>query len=328
MFVAKLAVIGRRAMASIFLALASVIAGPVLAESAAPKVVVTLKPVHALVSAIMEGVGTPVLLVDGAQSPHTFALKPSGARAMAQADLFIRVSPALEAFTLKASEALPPSVSMLTLAGVPGVHVLKQRQGALFEAHDHHDEGEVGGDHDHCGDDHVAIDGHIWLDPENAKAIVTAVTKALVARYPESAGRFKSNAAALDAKIAKLEAELATELAPLNGKSFIVFHDAYHYFEARFGLQASGSITLSPEVQPSAKRLTEVRQKIWGLGAVCVFAEPGFQPALVAAVTEGSKAKSGTLDPEGVALQPGPDLYFDLMRNLGRDMKACLQPLP
>ena len=203
------------------------------------------------------------------------------------------------------------------------MQVLKQRQGALFEAHDHHHDD---GDHDHGGDEHAAIDGHIWLDPENAKAIVIAVTKALVARYPESAERFKSNASALDAKIAALESDLTTELAPLKGKSFIVFHDAYHYFENRFGLQAVGSITLSPEVQPSAKRLTEVRQKVAGLGAVCVFAEPGFQPALISAVTEGTKAKAGTLDPEGVALQLGSDLYFDLMHNLAHSLVSCLSP--
>ena len=319
--------IGRSALAVAVLALGCVTVCPVPAvAAAAPKVVVTLKPVHALVAAIMDGVGQPALLVDGAQSPHTFALKPSGARALATADVFIRVSPTVEPFTLKAVQALPPSVSSLTLVDVSGIKVLEQRHGGAFEAHAHSENanehhGEVDGDRSRS-------DGHIWLDPENAKVIVDAVTKVLAARDPENAARYDANALKLRAKIAALETDLTQELAAIKDKPFIVFHDALQYFEKRFGLQAAGSITVSPEVQPSAKRLTEVRHKIAGLSAVCVFAEPGFQPALVAAVTEGSAAKAGTLDPEGIALQPSSDLYFDLMRNLANDMKKCLQPLP
>ena len=319
--------IGRSALAVAVLALGCVTVCPVPAvAAAAPKVVVTLKPVHALVAAIMDGVGQPALLVDGAQSPHTFALKPSGARALATADVFIRVSATVEPFTLKAVQALPPSVSSLTLVDVSGIKVLEQRHGGAFEAHAHSENanehhGEVDGDRSRS-------DGHIWLDPENAKVIVDAVTKVLAARDPENAARYDANALKLRAKIAALETDLTQELAAIKDKPFIVFHDALQYFEKRFGLQAAGSITVSPEVQPSAKRLTEVRHKIAGLSAVCVFAEPGFQPALVAAVTEGSTAKAGTLDPEGIALQPSSDLYFDLMRNLANDMKKCLQPLP
>ena len=318
--------IGRSALTIAVLALGCVTVCPVPAvAAAAPKVVVTLKPVHALVAAIMDGVGQPALLVDGAQSPHTFALKPSGARALATADVFIRVSPAVEPFTLKAVQALPPSVSSLTLVDVSGIKVLEQRHDGAFDAHAHSENAD-----EHHGEDdgdHSGVDGHIWLDPENAKVIVDAVTKVLAARDPENAARYDANALKLRAKIAALETDLTQELAAIKDKPFIVFHDALQYFEKRFGLRAAGSITVSPEVQPSAKRLTEVRHKIAGLSAVCVFAEPGFQPALVAAVTEGSTAKSGTIDPEGIALQPGPDLYFDLMRNLANDMKKCLQPL-
>lgn len=285
-----------------------------------------MKPVHALVAAIMDGAGAPVLLVDGAQSPHTFALKPSAARAIAQADIFIRVSPSLEPFTARVVENLPPTVTLLTLVGAPGIHVIAQRRGGTFEAHDHHDN-DMHGDHEqHAGDgdaDRAGIDGHIWLDPENAKAIVAEVSKVLADRFPADAERFRTNAAALLTRLASLDGELAQSLLPARGKPFIVFHDAYQYFETRFGVSAAGSVTISPEVQPSAKRLTEVRQKVFALGAVCVFAEPGFQPALVAAVTEGTEAKTGTLDPEGLALQPGPELYFELMYNLARSMLDC-----
>ncbi|MEQ1652231.1 MAG: zinc ABC transporter substrate-binding protein [Hyphomicrobium sp.] len=294
------------------------------AAAAEPKVVVTLKPIHALVSQIMEGAGKPVLIVDGSASPHTFTLKPSGAQAINQADVFIRVSEALEPFTHKIADALPKSVRLMSLVQSPGVALLSQRTGATFEVHDHSDveHGDHGDDHDAPADG--AKDNHIWLDPQNAKAIVDDVAKKLSAIYPEHAATFARNAVSLVAKIDALSAEITAELAPVKDKPFIIFHDATQYFEKRFGLAAAGSVTVSPDVQPSAKRLTAVRKKIASLGAVCVFAEPGFQPKLVAAVTEGTSARAGTLDPEGISLTAGPELYFDLMRGLAKGVAGCL----
>ncbi len=310
-------------------ALALVLAASGFDAEAAPKVVVTVKPVHALVAAIMAGAGSPQLLVEGSASPHTFTLKPSAARAIEQADIFIRVSEATEPFTHRLAEGLPKAVTLITLADEKyGVTLLDQRAGGAFEAH-HHD-GEAGhedhGDDDaagHSGDGH-AKNGHIWLDPENAKAITDAVASALAARAPDDAAVFKANAQSLKARIDALATDIAAELAPVKGKPFIAFHDAYQYFEKRFGLTAAGTITLSPEQQTSARRLSEVRAKIKDTGAACVFAEPGFQPNLVAAVSEGTRARIATLDPEGLLLMPGPDLYFVLMKNLSQGFKACL----
>ncbi len=288
-----------------------------------PRVVVTLKPVHALVAAVMAGVTEPTLVVDGSASPHTFTLKPSVARAINSADVFIRVSEQLEPFTRKVAEALPKSVTLITLADQKsGVKLLDQRTGSIFEQDEHTDQGDHG---KHDGRDHeVQHDAHIWLDPANAKAIVEDVTKALEIKYPAHAETFRANATTLLAKIDALSSEIEKDLAPVKDKPFIVFHDAYQYFEKRFGLAAAGSVTWSPDQQPSAKRLTAVRKKIGELGAVCVFSEPGFQPKLINAVTEGTKARSGTLDPEGIALTPGPDLYFELMRGLAKSAVACL----
>lgn len=301
------------------------------AETQAPNVVVTIKPIYALVSEVMAGVGTPMLLVGGSASPHTFTLRPSTARAINDADVFIRVSDALEPFTRKIAEALPPGVKMLTLADAPGLTLLDQRHGGTFEPHVHGHEGAEAHEHhgahgDHDDDDHdeEGKDGHIWLDPQNAKAIVAIVTKTLASRYPEYATKFASNAAALDKRLDGLDHELSAELSGARNKPFIVFHDATQYFEMHFGLSAAGSITVSPDVPPSGRRLTQVRQKIESLGAVCVFSEPEFQPRLVQAVTEGTKARSGTLDAEGVMLKPDPDLYFTLMRGLAHNLTSCL----
>jgi zinc transport system substrate-binding protein len=269
-------------------------------------------------------------VVDGSASPHTFTLKPSTARAINEADIFIRVSDSLEPFTRKIVTSLPQSVTVLTLAGADGIKLLDQRKGGTFEKHvhgheageeahaDHADEHE---DHDH---DEDGKDGHLWLDPQNAKAIVADVTKVLAARYPEYAEKVQHNAAALDADLDALDGELAAELKGSHGKPFIVFHDATQYFENHYGLGAAGSITVSPDVPPSAMRLTEVRRKISSLGTVCVFTEPSFQPNLVAAVTEGTHARAGALDAEGQMLTPGTGLYFDLMRGLAHNLASCL----
>lgn len=292
---------------------------PAAVRAEAIDVVVTIKPIHSLVAQVMEGVGYPTLLVDGSASPHSFSLKPSHVRAIDAADVFIRVSERLEPFTGKIVRSLPESVRLLTLIDAPGLKLLGQRPSGMFERHQH--------DADEPADaDAAAKDGHIWLDPDNAKAIAHNVASVLSERYPDHARQFKANAERLNDQIDALASELAAGTRPLRDKPFVVFHDAYQYFDARFGLDAVGSITVSPDVQPSAKRLTELRRKIRSLKAVCVFAEPWFQAPLVAALTEDTDARAGTLDPEGMTLEPGPQLYFALMRNLAAGLKSCLDP--
>lgn len=295
------------------------------AEGIPVRVTVTSKPIHSLVAQVMEGVAFPLLIVEGASSAHTFTLKPSAARAIAGSALFVRVSERMEPFTRKLVEGLPTNVTVLTLADAHlGVTLLPQRLSGTFETHAH----QEGGHNDHNAHDEDAVhgsatDGHLWLDPQNARAIVNAVAKALAAKWPQHAAQFKDNAAKADAALAALESELSAQLAPIKGKPFIVFHDAYQYFEHRFGVVAVGAVTLSPDQPPSAKRLTEVRQKLRTLHAACIFAEPQFQPKLLAAVTEGTTVRTGTLDPEGQALEPGSGLYAQLMRTLARNLASC-----
>lgn len=291
---------------------------PVRAENI--DVVVTIKPIHSLVSRVMQGVAEPTLLVDGSSSPHSFSLKPSHIRAIANAGVFVRVSERLEPFTGKIVRSLPDSVRLVTLVDAPGMRLLSQRTSGTFEPDGH--------DHDAPSDDAGAgKDSHIWLDPDNAKTIGRDVAAVLGERYPQHAAQFKANAERLAGDIDALTAELQGATAPLRDRPFVVFHDAYQYFDDRFDLDAVGSITVSPDVQPSAKRLNELRQKIRAVKAVCVFAEPLFQPQLVAALIEGTDARAGTLDPEGMGLTPGPQLYFALMRNLAASLKGCLAPV-
>jgi zinc transport system substrate-binding protein len=305
----------------------SLTAGSAWAEELA--VVATIKPVHALVAQVMGDTGQPKLLVGGTASPHTYSLKPSDAKALNNARLIFRVSEDIEPFTRKIVAALPKTVTVITLAGAPGLTLLDKRSGNTFEAHDHDHGHDQGHDHGH-GDHHEAEtkgpvrDAHIWLDPRNGVAMVKEITRALSAAAPDKAATFEANATAAIADIEAAATEIDAELASVKGKPFVVFHDAYQYFEERFKVPAAGAITISPEVQPSAKRLGEIRRKIKDLDVACVFAEPQFKSKLVATVVEGTGAKAGTLDPEGASIEAGPDAYVSLLKNLAQGLKGCL----
>ncbi len=291
----------------------------------APKVVVSIKPIHSLVAAIMQGVGMPDLIVDGASSPHTYALKPSNARSLQQAQLVFWVGPGMEAFLQKPLTALGSNATVVELDDAPGITKLKFREGGAFEPHDDgdgHDAGDERADgHDH---DNGEFDTHLWLDPHNAKAMAAEITTSLVAADPANALTYEANQKTLNDKLDALDTEIASTVAPVKDKPFIVFHDAYQYFEHRYGVRVSGSITVSPETIPGAQRVAEIRSKVADLGATCVFAEPQFEPKLVNVVLEGTSAKSGVLDPEAATLPQGPDLYFDLMRDIASSLKSCL----
>ncbi|WHO75090.1 zinc ABC transporter substrate-binding protein [Rhizobium sp. BT03] len=310
----------------------------------APVVVTSIKPIHSLVAAIMQGVGEPELIVDGAASPHTYSLKPSNARALQEAKVIFWTGPGLEAFLEKPLEALGSKASIAELDNAPGLVKLPFREGGAFEPHDDGDhEAAAADDHDHEAagagheeahahhDDHEehehghgAFDTHLWLDPMNAKAMAAMITTTLVAADPANALTYQANAKALDDKLTALDKEIAATVAPVKNKPFIVFHDAYQYFEHRYGIRVAGSITVSPETIPGAERVSEIHRKVGELGATCVFAEPQFEPRLVNVVTEGTNARSGVLDPEAATLKAGPDLYFTLMRGITESMKDCL----
>ncbi|MCQ1836676.1 zinc ABC transporter substrate-binding protein [Neorhizobium galegae] len=299
---------------------------------AAPEVVVSIKPIHSLVASIMKGVGEPKLIVDGAASPHTFSLKPSNAAAIEGADVIFWIGPGIEAFLEKPLDALAASATVIELEDAPGLQKLPFRESGAFEAHDDgHEAGEAPehDDHQHADHDddhhgHGGFDTHLWLDAMNAKAMAAEIEKTLVSADPVNAAAYQANGAMLMKDIDALDTEIKATVAPVKSKPFIVFHDAYQYFEHRYGVSVAGSITVSPETMPGAERVDQIQKKVKELGATCVFAEPQFEPKLVAVVTEGTPARSGTLDPEAATLKSGSGLYFELMRGLARSMKNCL----
>jgi zinc transport system substrate-binding protein len=305
------------------------LASPAFAQDVPLKVVVTLKPIHALVLQVMDGTDTPSLVVNGTASPHTYALKPSDAKLFNDADVVFRVSESLEAFTAKVVRSLPKTVQVVTLEQAAGMKTLPRRTGATFEGHNHGGKSHAGHGHGHAPGakaSKTAIDGHLWLDPANAKAAVAVIAETLAAKRPKHADAFKINAAKAIERLKALEADLAVDLKNAAGKPYVVFHDAFQYLEARYGLVPVGSITIDPDIPPSGKRLVDLRKKITTLGASCVFAEPSFENKLVQTVIEGTAAKTGTLDPEGLMVPAGPDAYDVLMRRLSAGLKACLAP--
>lgn len=302
---------------------------------AEPDVIASITPLHSLVAGVMDGVAEPYLLVGGGESPHTYSLKPSEAARLERADLVVWIGPDLESFLQRPLQSLAREDSILRIQDVEAVDFLDARHGGSWEAHadDHaehghggHDEhGHVDHGHDEEGhDEERSTDMHIWLDPDNAKAIVEAVAERLSGIDPANAETYAANAEEVQTRIEALDEELVEMLEPVADRPYIVFHDAYQYFERHYALNAVGSITVSPERQPGARRLNDMRNRIVEDGAVCVFREPQFAPALVQTVIEGTPARSGVLDPLGAALEPGPDAYPQLLRTMAQSLKACL----
>ena len=296
-----------------------------LVALAGPKIVASIKPVHSLVAGVMREVGEPRLLVPGGASPHEYSLRPSDARAISEADIVFWIGPELESFMVKPLQNAKGRVRSVALLDAPGVAVLPLREGGAWEPHQHHPTEPVGHHSDHDHDHESGRDVHIWLDPVNAVAMARRIVAVLGDADSAHRADYERNGAALIERLNQLDQQLAGDLAPIKDRPFIVFHDAYQYFERRYGLSAAGSITLSPEQRPGAKRVTEIQARIRDLGVRCVFGEPQFQPALVETAIAGSGARSGVLDPEGGAeLQAGPEAYFELLRRLADSLRTCL----
>jgi len=283
------------------------------ASAATPKVVVSIKPLHSLAIGVMDGIATPDVLIKGSASVHAYALKPSEAAALRRADIVFWIGPEFEAFLEK---SVAGKKGTRALGDIPGLKRLSARSGGVWE----------GQTDPHDSDPHDAAhhDGHVWLDPANAKVIVAAMAEALAAADTDNAARYRANAVAVAARIDALDADLKAQLAPVQSKPYVVFHDAYQYFERHYGLRAVGSVTVSADRAPGARRVLEIKKKLSDLGAACIFSEPQFAPTLVNALAQDDKIATGVLDPEGSTLAPGADLYTTLMRNLASNLIACL----
>jgi zinc transport system substrate-binding protein len=294
------------------LALAALLAGASPAD-AAPRVVTSFAPLQSVVAGVMEGIGTPETLVRSGASPHVYAMRPSEARLLEEAQLVFWIGPEYETFLARPLAGLAGRARIVALSGLPGTVKLAARSGGAWETDGHgHNHGPKGND------------GHMFLDPRNMMLLAQAAANELARLDPANAARYAANATKTVAQLDALDRELAGTLRPLAGKPFVVFHDAYQYFETRYGLAPAGSITVSPERRPGAQRIQRIRDRVRSSGAICVFAEPQFEPSLVRTVVEATDARTGTLDYAGTGVPLGPDFYPTVMRGLATSLAACL----
>ncbi len=315
------------------------------------KVVASIKPIHSLASYLMNGVAKPDLIVDGYASPHGFAMKPSHAKMLQNADLIFWVGEDVENFLEKPLGSIAKKAEKIELMQIKGLQVLKFRERNIFDDHDDHghddhdkkedhdshakkedhDDHGKKEDHDDHGkkedhDDHERhahgeFDPHIWLDPINAKVILNEMVEHLIENDPKNEAKYKSNLDEALKDIDKLTIDVMTELS--NSVSSIVFHDAYQYFEKRFNVNILGAFTVNTDVMPGAEQLAEIREIIEHDKVACVFSEPQFNPDIIKAVAKDMNIKTGVIDPLGATLNPGKNLYFSLIKNMSASFKGC-----
>ena len=288
-------------------------------------VITTIQPINALVNAVIGNTGGSTSLIPSEVSPHEFKLKPSDVKSLQNGNIIFYISSHLESSITKVFKNLPKNIKIVNLMEETGVNHLAIRDNEEWERHDHHDDHDKHAKKDDHHDDHEKEDDvHIWLDPDNAIKIIQKVNKELSLLFPENSQIYNKNATDIINKITELKREIKEELLSIKDKPYIVFHDAYQYFEKVFGLNAVGSIALEDDVATSPKQISYIRNKIIKSNVSCVFQEPQFDSKLVKTVVEGTDAKIGTLDPLGVDIANKKDFYLQLLRNMSKSLKECL----
>ena len=306
-------------------------------------VVTTIQPINSLVSAVIGNTGKTISLIPAEVSPHEYKLKPSDTKKLQNANIIFFVSDHLESSVTKVFENLPKNIKIINLMEDAGIKHLAIRDNEAWERHDHHNghgdhddhdkHAKKHDDHDHDKhakkhddhDDHEKEDDvHIWLSPDNAVKIIKKINKELSLYFPENAETYDKNANQMIKEINQLKVELKKELSGIKDKPYIVFHDAYQYFETSFGLNAAGSVALEGDIASSPKQISIIKDKIVKLKASCVFQEPQFDSKLVKIVVEGTNAQIGTLDPLGVNIKSGENFYLQLLKNMAKSLKDCL----
>lgn len=312
--------LSRFCLAMTLFATSATVSATAPAYAEVPRVATDIAPVQSLVATVMQGLGTPDLIVTPGASPHGYAMRPSQAQALQTADLVVWVGPALTPWLMKPIETLAPHAAKLELLSAPGTQIYPFREAHEHEHEDEHgEEGEHGDEHD---DDHDAIDPHAWLDPQNGQIWLGVIANQLAQVDPENAAQYRANALIGQKELAAQQVALAALLAPMQGRGYVTFHDAYQYFETRFGLTPTGAVAFSDASDPSPAALARLQLQLLGAGVTCAFSEPQFDPGLLEAISDGALTIR-SLDPMGSRLIPGPDLYQKLLQDMGGAFAAC-----
>ena len=291
------------------------------------KVVVSIKPFHSLVSTVMQGVSEPALLLNGNNSPHTYSLRPSAAVKLQNADLVFWGGENLEGFLAKPIHSLAAGARVVSFEDSPGLILRPFRSVKEWQELDP----ESQNDQDHLKKQEIhrlpGNDPHIWLDPLNAQKITQNLVQILSEFDPENAQTYHSNGKKTILRLFDLHIQLKTKMSSVSSKSYIVFHDAYQYFEKRYQLNPIASVIVSSGPSTSVGRLIDIRTKIKNKNVLCIFTEPQFSPKLVQTVISGTAVKKGILDPIGTRISPGPEMYFTLLNNISHSISTCFKKM-
>ena len=313
---------------------------PALAMSSAalaqvPRVAADIAPVQGLAARVMQGVGVPDLIVRPGATPHGYSLRPSEAGALQAADVVFWIGAELTPWLARSLDTLAPQAHHVALLHRKETQTLDVRSSAAFTDHDaghgatddearHEHEHEHEDDHaQEHGHTHEGIDPHAWMDPENGKAWLGVIAAELSRRDPENADIYQANADAAAQEIDAVRAEVVASLAPLHDMDFIVFHDAYQYFETRFDMFAAGAISLSDAADPSPARVADIRDLVAERGIDCAFAEPQFDPGILRAVFTGTETRTAVIDPMGTRIATGPGFYAAYLRAIAEAFAEC-----
>ena len=334
-----------------------------LTAKAEIKVVTTIKPLHSLISNVMDGVGEPSLIIEGSTSPHSFVLKPSHAKLIEQADIIFWIGEDIETFMEKPLDSIAKNAKKISFMELDSISKLKFREENIFEHEDHddhghnehkhdedkdhdehkhdedkdhdehkhdedkdhdehkHDEDKDHDEHGHEGHHHGEFDAHIWLDPANAKEMLHEIAHELSDLDPDNASKYNKNA---DDAILAIDKMINVINASINKEAkFIVFHDAYQYFEKRFGISTAGALTLNTDVLPGAKQISEIQEVIEEKNIKCIFSEPQFNPKIIETIAKDTGIKTGVLDPLGSTYDANKEQYFKLIKDLGNKLQNC-----
>lgn len=285
-------------------------------QAADVRVLTSIKPLQLIAAAVQGDLGQPEVLLPPGASPHHFALRPSDVRRVQSADLLYWIGPDMESFLPRVLNGRQsPSVAVQAL---PGLTLRHFGEGAEH-AHDHeHDHDEH--DHDHRPG---SLDAHLWLLPANARVIAAKMAADLIALDSANASRYQANLAAFERRLSSLDAELKARMAPLQDKPFFVFHQAFDYFETAYGLQHAGVFTAASEVQPGARQVAAMRDRLQEAGPTCVFSEPPLRPRLAETLSAGLPVRLAELD----ALGAKAPSYEQLLGDLASNLAGCLESL-
>ena len=312
----------------------------------APKVVADIAPVHSLVSRVMDGIGKPDIIVPNETSPHDYRLRPTDAEALENASLVFWMGEGLTPWMERALDSLSGDATVIELLALDETNTLPFREGALFDAHDHndhddrdkeHDDHDDHDDHghdkehddhghdDHADHDHGEFDPHAWLSTDNARIWLNVIAAKLSSIDPANAGGYFANASEAITELDALDKEVNEMLDTVRGGKFIVFHDAYQYFETVYDFPASGAISMSDASDPGAARIAEIADRIHSENIQCVLSEPQFNANMVDTVMAGTEAKTEVIDPLGFGIEPGVSLYTKLIKGMATSLVNCLR---